>query len=460
MAILPSEQWWILHRQSVERPRFCLSNAGSSIRRPVRAPAAAERCGYDERPPSGTFPCHFSTELSMATETAPEAAAATTRAKFSCRRAERIAALVPAWDSLLPRDVAHLRSGMLAAAEASGIVEKPTYYLLETAAGHPAAAATAYDLPTDPVAGAPAAVRGLVARIRQRAPGFLSGSMRVCGSPISNSASGIYLAEDLSDDDRCTATDQLVEAVLADGGVDQSLYFRDFTRPQVEGHARRLAAHGFFEVAPPPGMRLQSPGSNMDEYLTALKKRYRQRVRKDLKTSDKFLDFELLDDFTDLAPKACALYENVLAKADYVLETLNVEFFAAISRFDQAKLLVAREKATGELAGINLLLFGDQVMQNLFIGFDYETTQQYGTYFSLVIHSLRLALEHGCTTIDLGQDSYEFKARLGARPTPLTSYMKHRMWPVHFLLRASRGQMFPEKEGVVHDVFQAPRGEA
>jgi hypothetical protein len=363
-----------------------------------------------------------------------------------------LAAIAAAWDAVVPRDYPHLRSGMLLAAERGKIVQDITCILV-CRKGEPAAAAVFYTLPIDTLASAPGWVQRFAAWVRQRAPGFLWKSMRLCGSPISNARSGMYFAPELHSAERSEVVALIAQHLVATTRNDQTIYFRDIPESEAADFSEELERQGFFRVTPQPGTSLEIRWKTFDDYLAALRKRYRKRIRDDLKTS-KPLDFKLLDSFAELAPTATQLYKNVLANADFNLEVLSEEFFAAVSEFDQAKLLVAQHSQTGDVLGINLLLFAPSHMQNLYIGFDYEQAQRFTTYFSMVHTSLRLAIEHGCRICHFGQDSYEFKARLGAKPDPLCGYMKHKTWPVHWMLRRNRDSIFPAAEAVTHDVFQ------
>lgn len=365
-----------------------------------------------------------------------------------------IAPIAAAWDQLVPRQAACLRAGMLQAMEESGVLEELTYLTVHRDDSL-VAVAVVYTLQVDDAELYPGPMRRLVERIRLRHPRFMRGSMRVCGSPISNASSGIYFSPELSDEERQRAMDQIAAEVIRQTRNDQTIYIHDFRDDQVEQYAHRLETHGFFPVEPAPGTYLKVEWDSFDDYLGALARRYRRRIRRDMRDSSS-LDFELLDSFDHLASPSTQLYMNVVGRCDRVLERLNESFFVAISRFDQAKLLVAREKDTGELRGVNLLMFGEDVMQNLYIGFDYQTNERHRTYFSLVQHSLRLAMEHGCRMVELGSASYEYKARLGAVPFRLTGYMKHPLPPIHWLLRASRKQLFPKQNAVQHAVFQHP----
>src|SRR5262249_35863939 len=155
----------------------------------------------------------------------------------------------------------------------------------------------------------------------------------------------------------------------------------------------------------------------------AMRKKYRGRVRHDLKLAEE-LEFSLLDSFADLAPTAAALYGKVLARAKYNLETATASFFTAVAECDQAKLLVARHRTSGEVVGAALMLVGDTCMHGLYIGLDYAANERFNTYFNLIERSVRIAIERRLRVVYLGPTSYDFKARLGAKPFELSAYMK------------------------------------
>jgi hypothetical protein len=381
----------------------------------------------------------------------------TNTASLTCQSHSAIADCAADWDGFVPRDFPHLRAGFLRAVEAGNMLQDMTYLLVRRGTDV-VGAAVAYTLPLDTTASAPPAVRKVVERVRRILPRFLWKPMRICGSPISNAESGVHIDPRLPPDEQRAVFRLLAEQVLEAGGMDKTYFFKEFDQPAVETYASELDGMGFFSNDPWAGTRLDVAWPNFDGYLAALRKRYRKRVRMEADLA-KGLDIQTLDSFADLAPQAAALYDQVFAKADFVLEKATEGFFAALSDFDQAQLTVARNRANGEVLGVNLLLFGDTCMHNLYIGFDYAQNEKFHTYFNLVIHSLRTAIDRGIKVCFLGQDSYEFKSRLGAKPFPLTAYMKHRLWPVHAMLKSNREVFFPPNKPVSHDVFQGGESE-
>jgi hypothetical protein len=386
----------------------------------------------------------------------PEPTVSSTPA-LTCASHTGIADCVEVWDGFIPRDLPHLRSGFLRAVERGQMLQDMTY-LLARRGDQVVGAAVAYTLPLDTMASAPPAVKKVVKRVRKLLPHFLWKPMRICGSPISNAESGVHIDPRLPPEDRRAVFRLLAEQVVHAGGMDKTYFFKEFDPESVAAYAGELDGLGFFANDPWAGTRLDIAWPNFDGYLAALRKKYRKRIRQELDLAQE-LDLQVLDSFADLAPQATALYDQVFGRADFVLEKATEGFFAALSDFDQACLSVARRKSNGDLLGINLLLFGDTVMHNLYIGFDYAQNERFHTYFNLVIHSLRTAMERGMKVCFLGQDSYEFKARLGAKPFTLAAYMKHRIWPVHAMLKANRHVFFPPNKPISHDVFQGGPGE-
>jgi hypothetical protein len=365
--------------------------------------------------------------------------------------------LAERWDRLVPRDVPHLRAGFLRAVERGRMLGNLNYLWIERD-DRPAACAVVFTLAQDTLAAAPEPVRRAAAVVRRVLPRFLFKPLRICGSPISNAESGIYIAPELSADERKQVLYRIVDEVLDSGGRKPTYFFKEFDQQAVESYAGELERFGFFPNDPWDGTRLDLPWKTFDDYLAAFRKKYRKRIRQELKLAEQ-IEFTLETPSAALAATAFRLYANVLTRATFALEKGTEAFFAALSDFDQAKLLIARRRESGEVLGVNLLLFGDTCMHNLYIGFDYERNDEFHIYFNLVIESLRRAIDAGCSVCYLGQDSYEFKARLGAKPYPLAAYMMHRVGWIHRMLEKRRHDLFPPNKAASHDVFQtSPSG--
>ena len=356
------------------------------------------------------------------------------------------------WDQIVPRDVPALRSGFLRAVERGEMIRAPQYFLA-VRNEQPIAAAFAYTVLLDTAMSAESMKRKCIQLVRKVYPGFLWRPMRVCGPPISNGECGFYFRSGIEGTERQAVVHEVAAAVEQSAGKKQLIFFKEFRDEDIRRFASVLDERGYFDVDPGPGTELAIRWNTFDDYLAALKKRYRRRIRQDAKAGED-LEFELLDSFAELAETVTTLYDQVLARATYNVERATRSFFSAVADFDQARLLVARQKADGQITGANLLLFGDTCMHNLYIGFDYESNRRFNTYFNLVEESLRIAFEQNLEVCYFGPASYEFKTRLGATTFPLTAYMKHPVGFVHRMLESNKDKLWPEDEIPSHDVFR------
>jgi predicted N-acyltransferase len=377
--------------------------------------------------------------------------------RLTCRHHPAIEPVAAAWDHFVPRDLPHLRAGFLRAAERSGMIRRPDYLLLERDS-HTVAAAVTFTLFVDAARTAPPHRQAWIAHVRRWQPDYGYRPLRVCGSPIGNGECGVYFAPDLPAAERRAVFRTIAEEVLRTGGLGPTYFFKEFPDEAVAEYASQLEGLGFFPVDPGPGTRMHIRWATFDEYVNAMRARYRKQLRKDLQVGAG-LEFSLLDSFAELAPQATALYKNVVAHAATTLQVADEKFFAAVSEFEQAHLLVARLRDTGDLVGVQLLLFGDRCMHNVYIGFDYERNKQHRIYFNLFEESVRLAIARQCRVAYFGQTSYDFKGRMGAAPFALTAYMKHRLGRVHAGLLAAKDYIFPRTEvDAPSDIFNDEAG--
>jgi hypothetical protein len=351
------------------------------------------------------------------------------------RRARSIDRLASDWDAVVPPDCHHLRAGFLRAAERGRVVRSPLYLLLEQG-GQPVAVALLYDIDLDLTGAMPVEWRRYVRPVTAIAPAALTVPLRVCGSPVSSGGSGVWMAPSLSPSQRSEIIERVAQEMADSARWNQILLFKD-VEEELTASMGSLEARGYLAAAMLPNMVMDVRWPDAAGYLASLRAHYRRWLRQDLRAGDE-LHWETLDDFADLASTATALYHNVLQRAEFKLETLTPGFFAALSAWEGARLLVARERPGGPVVGVNLLLFGQTTTVGAFVGLDYRLNERYRLYFNLMQRGLLLALDRGCRRYWLGQASYDFKSRLGASPVPLRNYVRHPLRPVQRLLRASR----------------------
>ncbi len=167
---------------------------------------------------------------------------------------------------------------------------------------------------------------------------------------------------------------------------------------------------------------------SFDAYLGALRSGYRRRIRQALERGRRVevrrIDPDRFDD------SWYRLYAAVRARSRYPLETLAPAFFRRAPAQIDGLLL------DGRPLGFVQTRREGATLQFLFGGLDYALEAACDTYWNLLLHLVRRAIEEGCDRLELGQTANTVKQRLGARPEALWAGCAHRVAVVGWLFRA------------------------
>jgi hypothetical protein len=197
------------------------------------------------------------------------------------------------------------------------------------------------------------------------------------------------------------------------GSASRELFF-DFVRGltgmrlvfNLPGEVR---SPGFVQVTTCPRCVLDVRWHSFAGYLADLRSYYRNRFTKALKRSSGLRIYKL-EDNSRFGEDLYALYLQVLQRADYTIETLNLEFF----RGDFFDIFVMEDASGRPVAFYQLLANGDELIFE-FTGFDAELALRHDAYTRMLLEIIRHAIENGFKRIDFGQTAEEAKLRAGCR---------------------------------------------
>src|SRR5262249_34058365 len=143
-----------------------------------------------------------------------------------------------------------------------------------------------------------------------------------------------------------------------------------------------------------------------------------------------------VEDFGPWCPQIFDLYEQVMERAPYQLEHLNLPFLQRLNEAFGAQaqaLLVERE---GRLLAAAILLSSPRVLTFLIAGIDYALNREHGAYLNLVSEVVAEAIRAGSPLLELGQTSYQLKGRMGAFTEPRHLFIRHSSPFWHSVMRA------------------------
>ncbi len=340
-----------------------------------------------------------------------------------------------AWDALTAGRSVFLRRDYLRVLETAGPANLRPRYALVFRDRRPVAAVAAQSVQVKGEGLLPA--QGFRRRAFGGAFGRWEERLLVCGNLLACGPHGVAFAPGETD-----AWPGVAEALYRLRKADRLLGQHDFVVVKdlpASDAASAGALEGFayeaVETEPQMSLALQPDWRTHADYLAALNTKYRGAARRVLK------EVEAAGITVTSGPVAPAeaealhaLYLQVATQADVRLVTLPAAHWPALSAAlgDDLRCTVLRRDGA-PVAFVVTLRDGD-VATAYFVGFDRAVEAP--LYLRLLHGVVADALALGCRRVDFGRTALEPKARLGARPEPVTVYLRHRVPVMNWLLKA------------------------
>jgi predicted N-acyltransferase len=294
----------------------------------------------------------------------------------------------------------------------------------------------------------------LIRRVRRLFAGFFKIDVLFCGLPISIGKYNLVIADPSYTEDILSALVEEMTGICRDEKI-KFMCVKEFYGDRVQT-MDRLVEYGFFRAPSLPYVRMPLHWSGFEDYLNALRHTYRRQIKNGLKKMSSASPGPVLilgkRDVCS-ARQFFELYREVMEHAGVQLEILNQSFFEHlfIKMHDHIEILVFQRGS--EVLGAALLCPVGKTLTFLLVGLDYSKRDDYDVYFNLIYGIIKIALERGCSELNLGQTSYYIKQRIGGTCIPAYFYLKSLSPPVHSCLKILRKFLFPELNLPIHNVF-------
>jgi hypothetical protein len=213
--------------------------------------------------------------------------------------------------------------------------------------------------------------------------------------------------------------------------VRPALVMGEATRHEVETFVRGLRGYsivlnwrgepGFAGMASgpmSPQVSLAIRWKRFEDYLADLRSNYRYRFRKATRKGAG-LTYRFLEDNREFSPELYGFYSRLFDKSRIRIERLSLEYF----RQAPGKILVCERD--GEPVGFVQLIDNHPELVWSFVGYHPELNHECDIYLNLLLQMIRLAIEGGYTTLEMGQTAEDAKLKVGGRFTPLRVLVQH-----------------------------------
>ncbi len=238
-------------------------------------------------------------------------------------------------------------------------------------------------------------------------------------------------------------------------GETNFVMLKDVTAQQSGLESLRRFSYRPLETEPNMVLEIDPAWRTYDDYLGALDAKYRRNSKDQLKKlAAGECRLERLDDIGSQAHRLHELYLAVHANSSIRLVTLPETYLPALARVAGSSFRCTVVRRGEEILGfVTTLRDGDTAIA-YYIGFDREAAASgLPLYLRLLHATIGDAIEWRCKRLSLGRTALEPKAALGAKPEPMSVWLRHRLPALNWMLRGLLGAV-PHNEAPERSPFK------
>lgn len=252
----------------------------------------------------------------------------------------------------------------------------------------------------------------------------------ICGNTFVSGEHGIFIKQNK---DKKIVIKELAKAILHFVNADKNLkidafLLKDFINESLF-IADELKDYNYNPFSVEPNMVLHVPENwrNFDDYLAAMKTKFRVKAKKAIQLSASIqVENVTLENIDNQLPKMTELYQKVATSAAFNLGDFNLatykDFKEKLGENYILKTYWLAEKMVGFMSGI----INQNSLDAHFVGIDYQLNREFAIYQKMLYNYIEIAINKNLKTINFGRTASEIKSSVGAEPQDLTMYLRHK----------------------------------
>ncbi len=200
--------------------------------------------------------------------------------------------------------------------------------------------------------------------------------------------------------------------------------------------------HRIDKAEPPMKVELDPTWRTFEDYLAAMRPKYRQRARSARKRSSGVTRRRLpTADVSDHVEAFDTLLAPVVERAPVALSNPSGHTVATLVEAlgDQCRVHTYRYQDT--LVAFAVSLHTPEAVEGLLVGFDPALNKTLKLYQNILYDFIEEALEAGIPSTTLGRTALEIKSAVGATPTERPVYIRHPSFLMHSVLGWAAGAL-------------------
>lgn len=263
-----------------------------------------------------------------------------------------------------------------------------------------------------------------------------SGSTRItiCGNIFLSGAYGVWVKDEA---DRIGVYLTLLRKLKkrAKSTKTPILFLKDFNA-QDHQTATIFKKKHFQSLSVEPNMVLHITWDTFQAYKNSLRSKYRIKINKaDSKSSTLTRKSLSALDIKNNAEALQSLHTNTTEKALFKTHKLHIETYAHLKQLMADQVYVYGYYSDHKIVGFMTAFKVEDRLDAHFIGIDYIYNKTNAVYQRILNDYIRLGIDLGVKTVNLGRTASEIKSTLGAIPEHLRCYVKHQRTLANIFLK-------------------------
>lgn len=220
----------------------------------------------------------------------------------------------------------------------------------------------------------------------------------------------------------------LITSLLAKDGLPVgSVLMKDFYETDAILKSPIADACTFTENKVQPDMVMSIPEewNTFEDYMSALKSKYRVRIKRALKKSSgierRKLTIEEMDKYEE---RIHELYLQTALQANFNLFILNKDYFKEMKIALQDQFDLIGYFVDGVMIGYYTIIFDKDHVDAHFLGYDKSKNAEHQSYLNMLIDIVKAGINHGAKHIHFSRTALEIKSSIGAEPEEMVFYLR------------------------------------
>lgn len=245
------------------------------------------------------------------------------------------------------------------------------------------------------------------------------------------------------------ALDQICKLLSKNGFPSGPILMKDYYKDK-EFSLNKVDKSKFTEFAVQPNMilNLDDSWNVFDDYLKAIKSKYRVRAKRAFKKLGTDVEKRVLTsvDVEKYQQRIFDLYLETASEADFNLFTLPINYFKLLQEYLGDKIKIVAYFIDEEMIGYYTILFNTEYMEAHYLGYDKSKNAARQIYLNMLFDLIKEGIDAKANKIQFARTALEIKSSIGAIPYDMLCYLKHKTGWKNAMLPKLLTFMVPEKE--------------